>query len=38
LLLDSADPDIVPCDLGKSVYTIRDRAAVLIATMVEKPE
>jgi glycogen operon protein len=35
LLLDSADPDIVPCELVKTVYTVRDRAAVLIAAVVE---
>ena len=38
LLLDSADPDVRPHALAKTTYTVRERAAVLVAAIVAQPQ
>ena len=37
LLLDTADPETPPRELAEKVYTVRDRAAVLIAAVADVP-
>ena len=37
LLIDTADPDSPPRELSENIYTVRDRAAVLIAAVAGLP-
>ena len=38
LLVDSADPGLAPRELKDSTYTVQDRAAVVIAAIVDAPQ